>query len=138
MIQIYYINFNSNLAEIKIILHMSFAHPEMSVEAVLGEVPLRSSHRVSSDKPDDGLLVEAGELLVAAPAHQDEGFAVTRKSAGCAHKLPHTAGEETDETGDLRTAQTGVVEQHDTAVLQVVLPPLHRTITRKCFFYIKC
>ena len=61
------------LAKIKIIQNMSSLDLEVSVEAILGKVPLRPPQAVAPDEIPHGVSVQPGELSEAAPGHQDDG-----------------------------------------------------------------
>ena len=119
------------LAEIEIIQNMSSLDLEVSVESILGKVPLRSSQAVTSDEMPHGVSVQPGELSEAAPGHQDDGVGGGGHQTGAAHVLLETVGDQADDLQLVLVGQTGVVEEHNTAVLQVMLPPLHWEVTKQ-------
>ena len=64
-------------------------------------------------------------MFEAAPGHQRDGVGGGGKQTGTAHVLLQTVGHQ---AGDLRlvlAGEAGVVEEDNTAVLQVMLPPFH-------------
>ena len=70
------------------------------------------------------------ELSVGAPGQEYEGLGGGGEPAGGADILPQTVGHQAGHLGLLAAGEAGVVEQDYTAVLQVVLPPLHWEVTK--------
>ena len=109
---------------------MSSLDLEVSVEAILGKVPLRPPQAVAPDEIPHGVSVQPGELSEAAPGHQDDGVGGAGQQAGAAHVLPQTVGDQADDLPLLLAGEAGVVEEDNTAVLQVMLPPLHWQVAK--------
>ena len=66
---------------------MSSLDLQVSVESILGKVPLRSPQAVASDEMPHGVPVQPGELSVAAPGHQDDGVRGGGHQTGTGHVL---------------------------------------------------
>ena len=89
--------------------------------------------RVDHTAPDElphGVPVQAGELPVAAPGHQDDGLGGGGHQAGAADVLLQTVGDQADDLIPVGGGEAGVVEEDNTAVLQVMLPPLHWKVAK--------
>ena len=109
---------------------MSSLELEVSVESILGKVPLGSPQTVAPDEVSHGVPVQPGELSEAAPGHQQDGVLGGGQQTGAAHVLLQTVGDQADDLRLVFGGEAGMVEEDNAAVLQVVLPPLHWHIAK--------